>query len=73
MIIGDLHRFYWMMRSHSEQKRAWRDAAEARVSRRRAEEQAAAQLKAMLAANPSGQLGSARLNDEDALDQSGLL
>ncbi|MEC9245496.1 MAG: hypothetical protein VYB05_12045 [Pseudomonadota bacterium] len=73
MIIDDLYRLYWTLRSHGEQKRAWRDASEARIARDRAEAQAAAQLTAMLDANPSGQLGNARLNDEDALKRAGLL
>lgn len=60
-------------RARHEQELAWRDAAEARIARLRAERQAAAQLAAMLEANPSGQLGNAQLNDRDALWRSGLL
>lgn len=39
----------------------------------RAEAQAAAQFQAMLTANPSGALGTAKLNDMEALLKSGLL
>lgn len=63
----------WMFESHRQQRLAWRDAEEARGARLRAEAQAAAQLRAMLDANPSGQLGNARLNDEKILRESGLL
>lgn len=73
MIVQDLYQLYWMVRSHSEQKRAWRDAAQARIARDRAEAQAAARLEQMLIANPSGALGKARLNDEKALKNAGLL
>jgi hypothetical protein len=44
-----------------------------RIARARAEAQAAAQLRAMLDANPSGQLGHSRLNDPESLKKSGLL
>lgn len=76
MIFGrfvEIYQFFWMLESHRAQRMAWKDAAEARLARARAEAQAAAQLQAMLDANPSGQLGNARLNDEDALRRSGLL
>jgi len=73
MIVDDLYRIYWMLRSHSEQKRAWRDAEQARLARERAEAQAAARLEDMLTANPSGALGTARLNDEKLLKKAGLL
>lgn len=63
----------WMFVSHYQQTLAWEDAAKARAARDRAEAQAAAQLKAMLDANPSGQLGNAQLNDPLALLKSGLL
>lgn len=69
----ELYQLLWMFESHGEQRLAWRDAGEARIARARAEAQAAARLEAMLDANPSGQLGNARLDDPDALDQSGLL
>jgi hypothetical protein len=69
----ELYEIYWMFESHAQQRLAWRDAVEARVARARAEAQAAAQLRAMLLANPSGQLGRATLNDERALRQAGLL
>lgn len=67
------YNLYWMLRSHGEQKRAWEDAAEARLARLRAEARAAEQARAMLAANPSGQLGHARLDDVEALRRAGLL
>lgn len=69
----DLYQLIWMFQSHGEQRLAWKDAAQARLARERAEAQAAAQLQAMLDANPSGSLGHAKLNDEDALRDSGLL
>lgn len=67
------YEFLWMMESHQQQRLAWEDAAEARIARLRAEAQAAAQLQAMLNANPSGSLGHAKLNDGEALRDSGLL
>ncbi len=76
MSFGKLMEFYqtlWMFESHRHQRLAWRDAEDARIARVRAEQQAAAQLQAMLVANPSGQLGSARLNDPKNLKESGLL
>lgn len=69
----ELYEIYWMFQSHAQQRLAWQDAFEARVARARAEAQAAAQLRAMLDANPGGQLGRAELNDEKALKESGLL
>lgn len=69
----EFYQFIWMFESHYQQRLAWRDAAEARIARERAEAMAAAQLRAMLEANPSGQLGHAALNDPDALRESGLL
>jgi hypothetical protein len=71
--IVEIYQFFWMFESHAQQRLSWEDAAQARVARLRAEEQAAAQLKAMLDANPSGQLGNAQLNDPYALLKSGLL
>ena len=71
--LVEIYQFFWMLESHGQQRLAWEDAAEARIARARAEAQAAAQLKAMLDANPSGQLGNARLNDANALKDSGLL
>jgi hypothetical protein len=71
--IGESIQFFWMVESHHQQRLAWEDAAEARISRQRAEAQAAAQLRAMLIANPSGALGHAKLNDIRALEESGLL
>ena len=69
----ELYQFVWMLESHAQQRLAWVDAAEARLARARAEVAAATQLQAMLEANPSGQLGHARLNDGDKLEESGLL
>ncbi len=69
----ELYEIYWMFQSHSQQRLAWQDAAEARIARIRAEAQARAQLEAMLEANPSGQLGHAKLNDEEVLKEAGLL
>lgn len=69
----ELYQFLWMLESHAQQRLAWEDAAEARLARARAEAQAAARVQAMLVANPSGQLGDSRLNDIEALKDSGLL
>lgn len=71
--LTELYQFVWMFESHAQQRLAWRDAAEARIARARAEALAAAQLRAMLDANPSGQLGRAALNDPGNLKDSGLL
>lgn len=71
--LMELHQFLWSLESHHQQRLAWGDAAHARIARARAEAQAQAQLAAMLDANPSGQLGHARLDDETALRESGLL
>jgi hypothetical protein len=68
-----LYEIYWMFSSHAHQRLAWNDAIEARQARLRAEAQAAAQLAAMLEANPSGSLGHAKLNDERALKDAGLI
>ena len=68
-----VYQFFHMFESHSQQRLSWVDAAEARIARARAEERAAAQLQAMLDANPSGSLGHSKLNDEDALREAGLL
>lgn len=65
--------FCMALESQAAQRLAWEDAAEMRIARVRAERQAAAQLEAMLDANPSGQLGHATLNDDDVLRDSGLL
>lgn len=67
------YEFFWMLEQHDQQQLAWTDAIEARHARIRAEQKAADQLQAMLDANPSGQLGHARLNDEDALRRAGLI
>lgn len=71
--LVEVYQFFWMLESHAQQRLAWQDADDARVARARAEAQAAAQLRAMLDANPTGALGRARLNDEDKLRESGLL
>ncbi|WP_374654345.1 hypothetical protein [Phenylobacterium sp.] len=71
--LMEIYQFFWMFESHAQQRLAWQDAAQARIARERAEALAAAQLRAMLDANPSGQLGNAQLNDPDGLEQSGLL
>ena len=71
--VMELYQFFWTFESHAQQRLAWEDAAEARIARERAEALAAAQLDAMLTANPSCSLGHARLDDEDSLEGSGLL
>ena len=71
--ITAFYQFFWMFESHHQQRLAWEDAATARIARLRTEAMAAAQLRAMLDANPSGQLGNAKLDDPAALDASGLL
>lgn len=71
--VVQVYQFLWMLESHAQQRLAWEDAARARIARDRAEAQAAAQLRAMLDANPSGQLGNAQLNDIEALLRSGPL
>lgn len=70
---SELYQFCWMLESHFQQRLAWEDAREARIARERAEAQAAAQLQAMLDANPSGQIGNAEMDDLAALKSSGLL
>lgn len=72
-VMMELYQFCWMFESHAQQRLAWDDAAEARIARMRAEAQAAAQLQAMLTANPEGSLGNAKLNDIESLKASGLL
>lgn len=71
--LVEVYQFFWMLESHAAQRLAWEDAAQARIARARAEERAAAQLQAMLTANPSGSLGTATLNDERQLSAAGLL
>jgi hypothetical protein len=71
--LVEIYQFFWMIESHEQQRLAWEDAAEARIARARAEARALAQLRAMLDANPSGQLGNSTLNDERKLRESGLL
>jgi len=75
-MLGQIQNYYqtiWMFENHAQQRLAWKDAALARIARERAEAQAAAQLRAMLDANPSGALGHATLDDVDALVRAGLL
>ena len=72
-IVTEFIQFFWMFESHHQQRLAWKDAAQARIARVRAEEQSAAQFQAMLEANPSGALGNAQINDPDRLNRSGLL
>lgn len=71
--LMELHQFLFGLESQAAQRLAWEDAEQARIARARAEAIAAARLRAMLDANPSGQLGDAQLNDLDALKRSGLL
>lgn len=71
--IVEVYNFVWMLELHQAQRLAWQDAEEMRIARLRAESAAAAQLHAMLDANPSGQLGHAAINDDEALQRSGLL
>lgn len=71
--LVDVYQFFWMIESHVQQRLAWEDAAQARLARARAERNAAAQLRAMLLANPSGALGDANLNDVEKLKRSGLV
>ena len=71
--LGKFFEFLWMLESQHQQRLAWDDAAEARIARARAEEQAALQLEAMLDANPSGSLGHSKLNDLEVLRREGLL
>ena len=72
-VMVELYQFAWLIEQQGQQRMAWEDAADARIARARAEAQAAAQLRAMLEANPSGQLGHAQLNDPKRLKESGLL
>jgi len=64
--IGQAHMAY-------QQHLMWEDARLAREARERSERRAEQQFKAMLEANPSGQLGNAKLNDRDNLVRAGLL
>jgi hypothetical protein len=72
-VLIEIYQFVWSLESHAEQRLAWKDAEQARIARARAEAQASAQLRAMLVANPSGSLGDSRLDDEESLEESGLL
>lgn len=71
--LVQIYQFFWMIESHAQQRLAWEDAEQMRIARLRAEHQAAAQFQAMLIANPSGALGHAKLNDEQALKDAGLI
>lgn len=71
--LVEIHQFLFSLESQAAQRLAWEDAEQARIARARAEAVAAARLSQMLDANPSGQLGNAKLNDLDALIRSGLL
>jgi hypothetical protein len=70
--VAEVVQFLWLLETQHHQRLAWEDAVQARIARDRAEAQAAAQLRAMLNANPSGALGNAKINDLDALKKSGL-
>lgn len=69
----EAYQFGFMLLSHYNQMRSWQDAGEARLARARAEQIAEMQMRAMLDANPSGQLGNAQIDDEAVLRESGLL
>lgn len=71
--LVEIYQFVWMLESNGQQRLAWQDAAQARIARARADQQAAAQLRAMLDANPSSQLGHSKLNDPENLWKSGLI
>lgn len=68
-----IYQFIWSLEAHREQRLAWRDAAEARQARTIAEARAQAQHRAMMEANPSGQLGRSALGTRQALEKGGLL
>ncbi len=72
-MLIEVSQFLWSLEANAQQRLAWQDAEEARAARARAERQAKAQLRAMLDANPSGQLGHSRMNDEQRLKDAGLL
>lgn len=71
--LVEIHQFLFSLESQAAQRLAWEDAEQARIARARAEALAAARLRQMLDANPSGQLGNAKQNDLEALIRSGLL
>ena len=71
--LVEIHQFLFSLESQAAQRLSWEDAEQARIARARAEAVAAARLRQMLDANPSGQLGNAKLNDIKALIRSGLL
>ena len=69
----EIYNFLWSLEAHAQQRLVWEDAVQARAAKARAEAQSAAQMQAMLLANPSGQMGNAQLNDPSNLSESGLL
>lgn len=71
--LWQAYQFVHTIQAHYHQSLAWEDAEKMRIARERAEEQSAAQVKAMLDANPSGQLGASTLDDRAALERAGLL
>lgn len=71
--LVEIYQFCWMLESHAQQRLAWQDAVDARHARARSEAQSALQVQAMLTLHPSGALGGARLDDEDALAHAGLV
>jgi hypothetical protein len=71
--LFEVYQFFWTLEANAQQRLAWEDAEEARAARARAESTAKTQAKAMLDANPSGQLGASRMNDEQRLKDAGLL
>jgi len=71
--IAEFVQFLWLLETQHHQRLAWEDAEQARIARDRAEAQAAAHLRAMLDANPSGGLGDAKVDDVETLINSGLL
>lgn len=74
-MIDKLFQYYQIFRTFEadhQQRLVWEDNAKARIARDRAEANAKAQFDAMVAANPSGQLGTSLLNDVDALRRAGL-
>jgi hypothetical protein len=75
-VISKLFSYYQMVRSFEvdrHQRLAWEDAEKARIARDKSIETAKEKAQAMLDANPSGQLGRSKLDDEAALKRAGLL
>lgn len=67
------YQFFWMLESHAQQRLAWNDSEQARIARIIAEARANAQHRAMVDANPSGQLGRSELGTSEVLKRGGLL